>query len=167
MDIHALINTTDTHNSPCAERSYQLQTQRIPGPVFQRKRPPNNLTRDEKIQIRTLREYLNWTDSQIAAARGKTVREVQQALTGPLTPPPKRSDRKPRFKCEQRIPPVGGQETRPVSMAGVARNNGLLAAWSMCALLLRLVISMFRYVSGRSVTYAHTYSRLCPTATCL
>lgn len=86
-------------------------TQRIPGPAFQRKRPLNDLTRDERIKIRTLREYLHWNDFQIAASTRKTVREVQHALKGPLTPP-KRSDRRPKFK----FVPVGTKRSQPITL---------------------------------------------------
>jgi len=44
------------------------------------------LSRDDKIEIRTLRKYNGWDYMTIAKATGKTYRQVQDAITGPLTP---------------------------------------------------------------------------------
>ena len=92
MDIRALINNSNIHSSPCAQRFYQLQVQQQAqdsirhGPVLRGLRHSTPLSRDEKIEIRTLRNDAKWSYLAIAQATGKTVHQVQDALTGPLTP---------------------------------------------------------------------------------
>lgn len=90
MDIHALLN----HDSPSTQRFNRLQKDRslrqptltntadFPPP---RTRAPE-LTRDQKIEMRTLRTHNKWTYSTIAKATGHTIGQVRLALTGPLTP---------------------------------------------------------------------------------
>jgi hypothetical protein len=55
------------------------------GPVLRGLRHSISLTRDQKIEIRTLRNHLEWDYFTIARATGKTFRQVQDVLTGPLT----------------------------------------------------------------------------------
>src|SRR6185437_10026186 len=79
----ALVNHSQIHSSPSAERFYRLQCQRIQ--KAKRKRS-TELSRDEKVELRAFRKHLGWDYYQIAQATGKTVRQVQNACTGPLTP---------------------------------------------------------------------------------
>ncbi|KAK4095742.1 hypothetical protein N658DRAFT_100377 [Parathielavia hyrcaniae] len=72
MDIRALVNNCNIHASPTAVRFYQLQQQRQArdaiqrGPVLRGLRHSTPLTRDEKIEIRTLRKHAKWDYSTIA-----------------------------------------------------------------------------------------------------
>lgn len=50
-----------------------------------------DLTRDERVEIRALRKYADWTYAQIAKATKHTQRQVQTACSGPLTPQKHRS----------------------------------------------------------------------------
>ena len=108
MDIRALVNNSDIHRSPCAQRFYQLQLQRRAqdtiqrGPVLRGLRHSTPLTRDEKLQIRTLRNDAKWDYLTIAQATGKTFHQVQDALTGPLTPRRNRCGRKPTIKTPEK-----------------------------------------------------------------
>ncbi|KAK3363914.1 hypothetical protein B0T25DRAFT_55699 [Lasiosphaeria hispida] len=106
MQIQALLNTTNIHNSPCIERFYRLNTT-LQRPIQQPSFPTHathskDLTRDEKIEIRTLRKHNNWSYITIAKATGKTVRQVQGALSGPLTPRRRRSGRKPVLRTPEK-----------------------------------------------------------------
>ncbi|KAK0710873.1 hypothetical protein B0H67DRAFT_452812, partial [Lasiosphaeris hirsuta] len=103
MQIQALLNTTNIHNSPCVERFYRLNTsiQRRPSqPSF--KTYSKVLTRDEKLEIRTLRRHNKWSYITIAKATGKTVRQVQDALGGPLTPRRRQAGRKPLIRTPEK-----------------------------------------------------------------
>ncbi|KJZ71249.1 hypothetical protein HIM_09392 [Hirsutella minnesotensis 3608] len=44
------------------------------------------VTRDDKVGIRALHTHTGWSHSQIGAATGFTRRQVQRAISGPLTP---------------------------------------------------------------------------------
>lgn len=83
--------------SPAAERHARLLQQR------QRQNRAPELTRDEKIEIRGLRKYTNWGYKQIADATQKTVRQVQWACNGPLTPQKARSGRPPGIRTPERL----------------------------------------------------------------
>ncbi|KAK4099324.1 hypothetical protein N658DRAFT_167612 [Parathielavia hyrcaniae] len=108
MDIRALVNNCNIRASPTAVRFYQLQQQRQArdaiqrGPVLRGLRHSTPLTRDEKIEIRTLRKHAKWDYSTIAQATGKTFHQVQDALTGPLTPRKNRCGRKPVVKTPEK-----------------------------------------------------------------
>jgi transposase len=60
-----------------------------PQPSERRKRAVN-LTRDQRVEIRTLRNVAQWSYDQITANRGYTVRQIQWALDIPLTPKKRR-----------------------------------------------------------------------------
>ncbi|KAK0674480.1 hypothetical protein QBC41DRAFT_973 [Cercophora samala] len=105
MDIHSLLNhtTTTIHTTPAAVRFYLLRSsddahhhRRRPPEPHPRNRNPRakELTRDEKLEIRTLRNRAGWSYRQISDSTGKTVRQVQDALAGPLTPRKKGRRRK-------------------------------------------------------------------------
>lgn len=106
MDIHALLN----HDSPSTQRFNRLQKDRslrqptltntadFPPP---RTRAPE-LTRDQKIEMRTLRTHNKWTYSTIAKATGHTIGQVRLALTGPLTPQKHRCGKKPLLRTPQK-----------------------------------------------------------------
>jgi hypothetical protein len=95
MNIHNVINTTQIHNSPCAERFYRLQIERQLQPKRLFKRPrADELTRDEKIEIRALRKHNKWDFHTLARATGKTYRQVERACKGPLTPRKQQTGRK-------------------------------------------------------------------------
>jgi len=97
MNVTALLNhARNAHDSPAAERFYRLQLQqslRQPilhrSPAFQprpeKPREPE-LTRDQRLEIRTLRKYNRWSYITLARETGHTVQQVQKACTGPLTP---------------------------------------------------------------------------------
>ncbi|KAK3333053.1 hypothetical protein B0T19DRAFT_115543 [Cercophora scortea] len=58
-----------------------------PGPSTPVRKPyPKHLTRDQRIEIRALRNYAKWTYDQIAAVTPYTHRQIQGACTGPLSP---------------------------------------------------------------------------------
>jgi hypothetical protein len=85
MNITALINHNNLHDSTSAQRFYRLQAGR-------NGRSPTELTRqykapdatcDETIEIRALRRHAKWSYSRIAEAVRKTQRQVQEACTGP------------------------------------------------------------------------------------
>jgi hypothetical protein len=99
MDIQTLLNHNNIHSSPAAERFYRLQLQQsLRQPNFNR--PPSfstqsigfrnprahELTRDEKLEIRTLRKYNKWSYITLAKETHHTYRQVQQACQQPLTP---------------------------------------------------------------------------------
>lgn len=96
MKIAALLNNSNLHNSPTAERFYRLRLQqatRRPNfhrpPVFTptpEKPRAKELSRDEKIEIRALRKYTKCSESTISQLTGHSERQVQLALNGPLTP---------------------------------------------------------------------------------
>lgn len=90
MDIRALINNNNNiHTTPAAQRFYHLQLQRAArplGPVLRGLRHSTPLTRDDKVEIRALRKHCKWDYFKIAQATGKTFHQVQDALTGPMTP---------------------------------------------------------------------------------
>jgi uncharacterized protein YnzC (UPF0291/DUF896 family) len=88
MNITALINHHNVHNSPSAERFYRLQLSRngrTPTELTRRHKAAD-LTRDEKVEIRALRRHAKWPYSRIVEATGKTFQQVQDACSGPLTP---------------------------------------------------------------------------------
>jgi len=107
MDIRALINSNNNniHTSPCAQRFYQLQLRQqapLRGPVLRGLRHSTPLTRDQKLEIRTLHNYAKWDYLTIAQATGKTFHQVQDALTGPLTPKKNRCGCKPVLKTPEK-----------------------------------------------------------------
>ncbi|KAI2643756.1 hypothetical protein GGS21DRAFT_486283 [Xylaria nigripes] len=51
-----------------------------------RRKRASNLTRDQRHEIKTLREWANWSYNQIAATIGCTHKQVQTACTQLLTP---------------------------------------------------------------------------------
>lgn len=85
MNINSLVNHSQVHDSPTAERFYRLQLQRQKPPNLQLPRS-KELTRDQKVEIRTLRKYNGWEYSTIRKATGYTERQIQKAINGPLTP---------------------------------------------------------------------------------
>lgn len=106
MQISALVNyNTDLHDSPTAQRFYRLRTQgqiRPIGPVLRGLQHSRPLTRDEKIEIRALRKHCKWDYFKIAQVTGKTTRQVQDAITGPLTPRHKNRGCKPVIKTPEK-----------------------------------------------------------------
>ncbi|OTA89089.1 hypothetical protein M434DRAFT_14783 [Hypoxylon sp. CO27-5] len=58
-----------------------------------------NLSRDEKIEIRALRKYTDYTLFEIAKKTNHSARQVQWALTGPVTPK-KRGHPPPKLDVE-------------------------------------------------------------------
>ncbi|KAK4042963.1 hypothetical protein C8A01DRAFT_44033 [Parachaetomium inaequale] len=108
MDVRALVNNNNIHASPCAQRFYQLQLRQqaydtvYRGPVFRGLRHSTPLTRDQKLEIRTLRNHAKWDYMTIAQATGKTFHQVQDALTGPLTPKRNRCGCKPLLKTPEK-----------------------------------------------------------------
>ena len=90
MDIRALINHTNVHASPTVERFYRLQVQRIRQPQFSStvpaKRRAEEVSRDRKIEARTLRNYARWSYQAISQTLGVTIRQVERACDGPVTP---------------------------------------------------------------------------------
>jgi DDE superfamily endonuclease len=113
MNVTALINHHNVHNSPSAERFYRLQVSRngrtpsglTSGSCRSSGRRPKapDLTRDQKVEIRTLRFYANWPYNQIVEATGRTYQQVQDACTGPLTPQkPNRCGRKPLIRTPEK-----------------------------------------------------------------
>lgn len=95
MDIRTLINHTNIHASPAAERFYRLQCQRIRQPQLTEptnqattspRRRAQELPRDKKIEARALRNYAKWSYQAISQALGATQRQVQWACDGPVTP---------------------------------------------------------------------------------
>ncbi|KAK3358067.1 hypothetical protein B0T25DRAFT_540878, partial [Lasiosphaeria hispida] len=95
------------HNSPRIERFYRLNTT-LQRPIIQQPSFPTHathskdLTRDEKIEIRTLRKHNNWSYITIAKATGKTARQVQGAFRGPPTPHRRQSGRKPVLRTPEK-----------------------------------------------------------------
>ena len=112
MDLQALLNNTNLHNSPTAERFYRLQVQRQKKgleplkPTISRPKPgprSHKLSRDEKIEIRTLRKYNKWDYITIAKATGKSYFQVEKAYQGPVTPQKQtRTGRKPLIRTPQK-----------------------------------------------------------------
>jgi len=86
MDIQSLLNPTPS--SPSIQRQIRLFQHKQ-----QRAKRANELSRDEKIEVRALRKYTNFTYDEIAYATHHTVRQVQSACTNPLTPQKSRSGR--------------------------------------------------------------------------
>lgn len=100
MDIQAIVNSqaqTEIYSSPSAERFYRQQTQRnTRRQALQELRPTqintthrsSELTRDDKVAIRAVREVTGWDYHTIARKfNGKyTDRQIQLAIAGPLTP---------------------------------------------------------------------------------
>ncbi|KAK3362200.1 hypothetical protein B0T24DRAFT_432486 [Lasiosphaeria ovina] len=97
MQLQALLNATNNiHNSPCVERFYRLQTRpSIKQPLLQRSPRSAELSRDEKLQIQTLRTHTGMSKKAIARKLGKTYIQVRHALRTPVTPQKVRSGRKP------------------------------------------------------------------------
>jgi hypothetical protein len=58
----------------------------LPSSTPQKRSRSKELTRDQKVEVRTLKKYLDYTNGEIASRTGYTYRQVQQALYGPLTP---------------------------------------------------------------------------------
>lgn len=83
MDIQDLLNLGQQPTTPTTTPA----TPHIP-------QRSSELTRDEKIEIRTLHTYARWSYPRIAQALGKTQRQVQLACTTPLTPRKSRCGRK-------------------------------------------------------------------------
>ncbi|KAK3985964.1 hypothetical protein QBC44DRAFT_334189 [Cladorrhinum sp. PSN332] len=97
MEINTLVNHTNIHDSPSAERYYRLQLQQnIPIPPQLQRNPTKakDLTRDQRLQIRALRQHTDWDYFQIAKKTGFTFAQVQYACHSPLTPQKKRCGRK-------------------------------------------------------------------------
>src|SRR6185437_12002212 len=86
MDIQSLLNPTPS--SPSVQRQIRLLQHK-----HQRAKRANELSRDEKIEVRALRKYTNFTYDEIAHATHHTVRQVQLAYITPLTPQKSRSGR--------------------------------------------------------------------------
>jgi hypothetical protein len=79
MDIHALLNHSQT--SPSVVRFQRLQLDKsLRQPTFSNtaKFPPKRtrapeLTRDQKVAIRTLRQFNNWSYLDLAKRTGHTI----------------------------------------------------------------------------------------------
>ncbi|KAK4640916.1 hypothetical protein QC761_0096860 [Podospora bellae-mahoneyi] len=86
MEINALINHNDIDTSPTAERFYRLQLARQQRPHWHLKahRAPE-LPRKQKIQICALREYAYMSYAAMREATGASDKQIQYALTTPLT----------------------------------------------------------------------------------
>ncbi|KAK3983761.1 hypothetical protein QBC44DRAFT_375942, partial [Cladorrhinum sp. PSN332] len=107
MDLNAIVNHSNIHDSPSADRFYRLQIQRnsIPKAPQLRLRPrAQELTRDDKHTIQVLRKFNRWDYFQIAKETGFTWGQVQYACRTPLTPrKTKHCGRKPtRFDASQK-----------------------------------------------------------------
>ncbi|KAK4194424.1 hypothetical protein QBC40DRAFT_135399, partial [Triangularia verruculosa] len=96
MEIEALVNHNDIHNSPSAERFYRLQLARQQRPHWHLKthRAPE-LPREQKIRIRALREDAHMGYEAIRQVTSASIKQIQYALTTPLTPRTNRRGRKP------------------------------------------------------------------------
>jgi hypothetical protein len=67
-----------------ASRGFEINDLITPStPIKQRS---NDLTRDQRIEIKALRKYANWTYEEISAKTGHSIRQVQRACDGPVTP---------------------------------------------------------------------------------
>jgi ketohexokinase/beta-glucosidase len=89
MDIRALVNHSNSYSSPAAERFYRLQALRIAQPQWPKTTPKpraKEVSRDQKIEARALRNHCNWSYSRISEVLGLTPKQVQDAVKGPLTP---------------------------------------------------------------------------------
>ncbi|KAK4193972.1 hypothetical protein QBC40DRAFT_135852, partial [Triangularia verruculosa] len=99
MEINALVNHhNDIHTSPSAERFYRLtidRAQRPEQPYSDRNPRSKELTRDEKLVIRTIRQVTNWDHIAIARYVKKSPRQVQYALESQPTPQAHRRGRRP------------------------------------------------------------------------
>ncbi|KAK4671679.1 hypothetical protein QC764_607965 [Podospora pseudoanserina] len=104
MEINALINHNDIDTPPTAERFYRLQLARQQRPHWHLKahRAPE-LPREQKIQIRALRGDAYMSYAAMRGATGASDKQIQYALTTPLTPRTNRRSRKPsRFADEEK-----------------------------------------------------------------
>ncbi|KAL1868850.1 hypothetical protein VTK73DRAFT_3493 [Phialemonium thermophilum] len=72
-----------------------------PSQPLRRGRAPE-LTRDEKLVIRTLHDVAGWTYKRIATTLQKTERQVEYACQTPLTPKKNRCGRRPRVSRPQK-----------------------------------------------------------------
>ncbi len=88
IDIEALVNRLPTHKSPAAERFYRLQLQRTGQEIAILNPRSQELSRDDQLQIRGIREATGWSYWVIAhKSQGKyTARQAQLACEGPVTP---------------------------------------------------------------------------------
>ncbi|KAK3692983.1 hypothetical protein B0T22DRAFT_32285 [Podospora appendiculata] len=93
-----------------------------PGPSTPVRKPyPKHLTRDQRIEIRALRNYAKWTYDQIAAVTPYTHRQIQGACTGPLSPKKKGRRTKAMVLEAQRQQ----QEQQAQMMAQLAAAGGM------------------------------------------
>ncbi|KAK4165288.1 hypothetical protein QBC43DRAFT_315640 [Cladorrhinum sp. PSN259] len=101
MKIDSLLNHDNTHDTPSAERFYRLQLQHIPSPPLLSGEEPE-LSRDDKITIRTLQNRLNWPPETIAQNTGHTLTRVIEACkpSPPPRPSPSPSSLPPRRRTE-------------------------------------------------------------------
>ena len=104
MQLTALLNTTNSiHNSPTAERFYRLQTSRLrrldlspaSGSTRQRKNKSHELTRDERLKIKSLYEFGGFNYREIVRRTGHSYNQVRYACNNPVTPRSNRRGRKP------------------------------------------------------------------------
>ncbi|KAK0732613.1 hypothetical protein B0T21DRAFT_412779 [Apiosordaria backusii] len=129
MDIPSLLNHTNhLHSTPQAQRFYYLHSTRhthrrafSPPESHPRQPKAKPLTRDDKLEIRTLRKHCKWTYQQISQTTGKTIHQVQDALRGNLTP------RKRGSKVGTRRRPRGdgGEELLKFRKPVVLRPDGI------------------------------------------
>jgi transposase len=96
MDIDALVNHLPVHESPAAERFYRLQIAREQAQGSDQAQRAPEMTRDDHIRIKTMREITNWPYWVIAAKyrapdrpadqQRWTARQIQWACERPVTP---------------------------------------------------------------------------------
>ena len=92
MDIPSLL----TPQSPSVRRQRLIEQR-------QRREKRADLSRDEKIEIRTLRKHTQWTYEEIARVTAHTPRQVQVACNSPLTPKKSRSGRRPSIRTPEKL----------------------------------------------------------------
>ncbi|KAK4642297.1 hypothetical protein QC761_0083070 [Podospora bellae-mahoneyi] len=94
--INALINHNDIHTSPTVERFYRFQLARQQRPHWHlnaHKGP--ELPREQNVAITCLGEDAHMSYAVIREATGAPDKQIQYALTTPLTPRTNRRSRKP------------------------------------------------------------------------
>ncbi|KAK4664773.1 uncharacterized protein QC763_0074200 [Podospora pseudopauciseta] len=118
MEFNALIDHNDIHTSPTAERFYRIQLARQQRPHWHLNahRAPE-LPREQNIRTRALREDAHMSCAATREATGASDKQIQYALTTPLTPRTNRRGRKPsRFTDEEK-----DHITRPLNDDTIAR----------------------------------------------
>lgn len=68
------------------QQAYKAPRTPSPPREVQPRHYSKQVSRDDRIRIQTLREYMGWTYHHIADTMGFTTRQVQTACTSPVTP---------------------------------------------------------------------------------